>query len=175
MEHHEEYEYDWDSEEVYPQDLTPRERDWIKYFRNIAEVISIKSKDRSTKIGAVIVDNDNAILSTGYNSFPRGIKDNVEERHERPEKYLWTEHGERNAIYNAARKGIRIEGARMFLNCRVSCPDCARAIINAGIREVWFDRDQGAKGAQWTDEMRSKVSVMFEEAGVDTYFYDEIL
>jgi len=175
MEHYEEYVGDLEDETPYPQCMTERERDWIRYFRDIAEVVSTKSKDRSTKIGAVIVDWDNSILSTGYNSFPRGIKDNVEERHERPEKYIWTEHGERNAIYNAARKGIKIEGAKMFLNCRVSCPDCARAIINAGIIEVWFDRDKGAKGKQFDDVQSQKVSTMFQEAGVYTYFYDEIL
>jgi dCMP deaminase len=71
---------------------------WTNYFLNIAEAVKEKSKDQRTKIGAVIVGKDNEIVSTGYNSFPRGIDDDVEERQQRPEKYFWFEHAERNAI-----------------------------------------------------------------------------
>ena len=62
---------------------------WTNYFLNIAEAVKEKSKDQRTKIGAVIVGKDNEIVSTGYNSFPRGIDDDVEERQQRPEKYFW--------------------------------------------------------------------------------------
>ena len=58
---------------------------WTNYFLNIAEAVKEKSKDQRTKIGAVIVGKDNEIVSTGYNSFPRGIDDDVEERQQRPE------------------------------------------------------------------------------------------
>lgn len=74
---------------------------WKEYFRNIAHQIKLKSKDEKTQIGAVIVGIDNEIVSTGYNSYPRGINDSIAERQERPEKYYWFEHAERNAIYNA--------------------------------------------------------------------------
>ena len=66
--------------------------DWKDYFLNIAETVKEKSKDQRTKIGAVIVGNDNEIVSTGYNSFPRGIDDNQESRQVRPEKYYWIVH-----------------------------------------------------------------------------------
>ena len=62
---------------------------WHKYFLSIAEAVKEKSKDERTHIGAVIVGKDNEIVSTGYNSFPRGIDDGVEERQQRPEKYYW--------------------------------------------------------------------------------------
>ena len=75
---------------------------WDQYFLNIAEEVKQKSKDRRTKIGAVIVGKDHEIITTGYNSFPRGINDDVEERQVRPEKYYWFEHAERNALYKAA-------------------------------------------------------------------------
>ena len=65
---------------------------WTEYFLNIAEQVKLKSKDKSTQIGAVIVGVDNEVLSTGYNSFPRGLDDSKEERQERPEKYFWFEH-----------------------------------------------------------------------------------
>ncbi len=88
---------------------------WDQYFLNIAEQVKEKSKDRRTKIGAVIVGPDNEIVSTGYNSFPRGIDDDVEERQVRPEKYYWFEHAERNSIYNAARIGVRLKDTKMYL------------------------------------------------------------
>jgi dCMP deaminase len=62
--------------------------DWNEYFLKIAETVKFKSKDQRTQIGAVIVGRDNEIVSTGYNSFPRGINDNVQERQERPEKFI---------------------------------------------------------------------------------------
>jgi deoxycytidylate deaminase len=64
---------------------------WKEYFRNIAHQVKLKSKDEKTQIGAVIVGEDNEIVSTGYNSFPRGISDDISERQERPEKYFWFE------------------------------------------------------------------------------------
>jgi len=58
---------------------------WNEYFRQIAHTVKAKSKDKYTNIGAVIVGRDNEIISTGYNSFPRGIDDSIEDRQERPE------------------------------------------------------------------------------------------
>ena len=65
---------------------------WVEYFRTLAHTVKLKSKDENTQIGAVIVGKDKEIVSTGYNSFPRGLKDNLKERQERPEKYYWFEH-----------------------------------------------------------------------------------
>ncbi len=62
---------------------------WDTYFINIAEQVKLKSKDKNTQIGVVIVGKDNEIVSTGYNSFPRGINDDIDERQEKPEKYFW--------------------------------------------------------------------------------------
>ena len=62
---------------------------WTEYFLSIAEAVKMKSKDRRTQIGAVIVGEDKEIVSTGFNSFPRGINDDVEERQVLPEKYYW--------------------------------------------------------------------------------------
>ena len=103
---------------------------WVEYFRNLAHQVKLKSKDENTQIGAIIVGKDKEIVSTGYNSFPRGLKDNKESRQERPEKYYWFEHGERNAIYNAARIGVSTKGCTMYLSCGIPCVDCARGIIN---------------------------------------------
>ena len=88
---------------------------WNEYFRGIVHQVKLKSKDERTQIGALIVGVDNEIVSTGYNSFPRGIVDSRPERQERPEKYYWFEHAERNAIYNAARIGVSTKGCTMYL------------------------------------------------------------
>jgi dCMP deaminase len=146
---------------------------WAEYFRNIAGQVKTKSKDQYTQIGAVIVGKNNEIVSTGYNSFPRGINDTVQERQERPEKYFWFEHAERNAIYNAARIGVSTEGCIMYLTCDIPCADCTRGIINAGITKVVCNQYAGgAKGPQWAESIRRSL-IMFEEAGVTVEYYHE--
>src|ERR1700739_3518019 len=79
---------------------------WDRRFMVLAASIGSWSKDRSAKTGCVIVGPDRLIRSTGFNGFVRGVDDEVAARHERPAKYSWTEHAERNGIYNAARLGI---------------------------------------------------------------------
>ena len=145
---------------------------WVSYFRELAHTVKNKSKDESTQIGAVIVGKDHEIVSTGYNSFPRGIVDNIKERQERPEKYYWFEHAERNAIYNAARIGVSTKGTTMYLSCGVPCADCARGIINAGIKKIYCERVDVTKGERWK-ESQERSWDMFVEADVQVCFYDE--
>lgn len=135
---------------------------WDEKYINLCNYIAENwSKDRSTKVAAVIVNNRKKIVSLGYNGFPIGIDDSVEERHERPEKYLWTEHAERNAIYSAAELGVSVRGCTMYCNY-LPCPDCARAIIQSGITEVIFFQsvvNSGNSAVEHTKEM-------FLEAGI---------
>jgi dCMP deaminase len=144
---------------------------WDEYFINIAEQVKLKSKDNKTQIGVVIVGKDNEIVSTGYNSFARGINDNVNERQERPEKYFWFEHAERNAIYNAARIGVSTLGTTMYMTCGISCADCARAIINSGISKIVLREGKGATNIKW-QESAERSMIMFKEAGVIVEYYD---
>ena len=144
---------------------------WTNYFLNIAEAVKEKSKDQRTKIGAVIVGKDNEIVSTGYNSFPRGIDDDVEERQQRPEKYFWMVHGELNAILNAARIGVSTNGCKMYLTCGIPCSNCGRAIINAGITELYCKVEDTTQNRKKWDEESSKTKQMFEESGVKITFY----
>lgn len=144
---------------------------WSEYYFNIAHAVKLKSKDQHTKIGAVIVGPDGEIVSTGYNSLPRGINDFIPERYERPEKYNWMEHAERNAIYNAARIGVSTKGCEMYMTCGMSCIDCARAIVQAGISKIHLIPGTGAKE---TPNLDYKLSLrMFEEAKVKIEFYRE--
>lgn len=147
---------------------------WDEYFKGIAEVVKQKSKDESTKIGAVIVGGDNEIISTGYNSFPRGLDDDVEERQQRPEKYSWFEHAERNAIYNAARIGVSVKDSTMYLTCGIPCVDCARGIINSGIKNIYCVKGEhishGLKGTHWNENIQ-KAKKMLVECGVNIHYY----
>lgn len=116
-----------------------KRRSWDEYFLDIAELISTRSKDPSTKVGAVIV-RDKTILSTGYNGFARGINDDIPERYDRPEKYLWTIHAEENAILNAGRLGVKTEGASLYVIPMHPCSNCALSIVQSGIKEVIFKK-----------------------------------
>lgn len=137
---------------------------WDQFYLKMADLIASRSKDRSAKIGAVLV-KDNAVISMGYNGFPRGVNDDVEARHERPAKYSYTEHGERNAILNAARHGISTFGSTMYTQ-GVPCADCSRAVIQAGCSRVvayWQANERIFPG--WIESCRMGRE-MLEEAGV---------
>jgi dCMP deaminase len=126
------------------------------------------SKDRSRKVGAIIVKDDTDVVA-GWNGFPRGIDDEVEERHQRPAKYLWSEHSERNAIYNAARMGRATDGCRIY-QTMYPCAHCARALIQSGIVEViTYEPD-------WNDltyaEEFAVTKEMLAEAGVHVRFVE---
>ncbi|NWF85210.1 MAG: dCMP deaminase family protein [Bryobacteraceae bacterium] len=140
--------------------------DWDRYFLEICRVVAVRSKDPSTKVGCVIVGPAHEIRSTGYNSLPRHIRDDKPERFERPAKYLWIEHAERNAIYNAARAGTPLEGCSLYADL-MPCMDCARAIVQAGIVEVVVDetRYQQYSGPMYSEQF-AKVLELFGEAGV---------
>ena len=133
---------------------------WTEYFLGIASQVKLKSKDKYTQIGVVLVGKDNEIVSTGYNSFPRGIDDMVDERQERPEKYYWFEHAERNSIYNAARIGVSTKGSKMYMTCGVPCADCARAIINAGVEEIWVKENIGGGREKWAESAVRSIQML---------------
>ena len=145
--------------------------DWKEYFLGLAEQVKLKSKDESTQIGAVIVGADNEVLSTGYNSFPRGLDDNKPERQERPEKYFWFEHAERNAIYNAARVGTPLIDSKIYLTSGLPCMDCARGIVNSGIKTVYCKETCTTKNKEKWDESQKKSLQLLLECGVDVIYY----
>lgn len=145
---------------------------WTQRWMDLARLVATWSKDKSRQVGAVIVDERdgrNDQVSMGWNGFPRGVNDSVPTRHLRPEKYKWTEHAERNAIYNAAAKGYALHGCSIYLPW-YPCADCARAIIQSGLAKViavepdWND-------PQYCDDF-NLVCVMFEEAGVSVRFVE---
>lgn len=143
---------------------------WHDYYLAVCRSVALRSKDPSTQIGCIIVGPAHEIRSTGYNSFPRGINDKVPERLKRPEKYLWIEHAERNAIYNAARAGTSLQGCTIYVEV-TPCMDCARAIVQAGIERVVVDADRMRQySSKRYDEQFKKVKVLFREANIKVEF-----
>ena len=136
-------------------------------FFGIGRVVCLWSKDPSTKTGAVVIGPDKEIRATGYNGLVRGVDDNIPERMERPTKYDFFEHAERNAIYNACLTGASLKGCTIY--CTLTpCTDCARAIIQTGIKEVvtyeYKPKDNDPKNT-WRDKLNYSAQ-MFAEAGV---------
>lgn len=145
-----------------------------EYFMSMAYLVAMKSKDPKTRIGAVIVGVDNEVVSVGYNGLCRGVDDNVLERNERPTKYAFYEHGERNSIYNAARIGVSTKGCRMYTQ-GIPCCDCGRGVIQAGITEVIVHRQWNNLNATKWIESSNHSKEMFLEAGVTLRYYDGFL
>ena len=149
---------------------------WNQYFMLKAYAAATKSKDRSTHVGAVVIGPDNEVRTSGYNSFPRNLNDNVEARYERPLKYMWTEHAERNAIYNAARTGVALKDCDMYCMW-FPCHECARAILGSGIKKVIYHKefqDAFTENPLW-DESHTIAQEMFLEAGVEVIEWSGVL
>lgn len=123
--------------------------------------VSRKSNDPSTKVGCVLFKNGE-VVSSGYNAFPRGVSA-TNNRWQRPAKYKWVEHAERNAIYKAAREGIPLNGT--VAACTLfPCADCARALIQVGVKQL-IVKEPNMSNARWGNNFNIALK-MFNEAGV---------
>lgn len=105
---------------------------WHKRFMELAILISTWSKDPTRCVGAVIVDTNNRIISTGFNGFPKGVMDDDPTRYTRPNKYYYTEHAELNAILFAKQD---LSGYTIYSNF-FPCVNCTRSIIQSNIKRV---------------------------------------
>ena len=116
---------------------------WDEYFMGVAVLAAQRSKDPSTQVGACIVDNDKRIISTGYNGFPHGCSDDDfpwnRDKSKGETKYQFVVHAELNAILNAG--GRPLFGSTVYV-ALFPCNECAKAIIQAGIKEVIYLSDK---------------------------------
>lgn len=135
---------------------------WDLRFIKIAKEIASWSKD-STKVGCCIVKDKNPI-SMGFNGFPTKIDDNVEERHERPLKYLYTVHAEANALVQAAKNGQQTKDCVIYVTL-FPCANCAGLIVNAGIIKVVCENKPDFYDERWGENWRI-ASQIFDEANI---------
>ena len=133
---------------------------WDEYFMGVAMLAALRSKDPSTQVGACIVSPDNIIISTGYNGMPKGCNDDEFpwDRTGEDTKYPYVVHAELNAILNANGRDLR--GSRIYV-ALFPCNECAKAIIQSGIREIYYLSDK------YADTPTTKASKrMLDAAGV---------
>lgn len=132
---------------------------WDQWFIGLAKYISTASKDPSTQVGAVIVDKQNRVISTGYNGFAKGVKDLPERLQDREVKYSIVVHAEINAIVFATQP---LQGATLYLYPFLSCSQCSSIIINAGIKRVVAPINDNPR---WKSSFEMSKSI-YHEAGV---------
>lgn len=132
---------------------------WLRRFLDHASHVAGWSKDPSTKVGAIAVDDSRVVLETGFNGLPRGVSD-LPERMERPAKYLWTAHAEENLVAQAARP--RLKGSTVYVT-HLCCNSCARMLVNAGVKKVVC----GNGTTSMPVEQFEIALAMFAEAGVE--------
>ena len=141
---------------------------WDEYFMGVAKLSGMRSKDPHSQVGACIVSPDNKILSMGYNGFPMGCSDDefpwAREGDELDTKYFYVTHSELNAILNY--RGGSLEGAKLYV-ALFPCNECAKAIIQAGIKTIVYECDK------YADSPAVKASKrMLDAAGVRYYQYN---
>lgn len=137
---------------------------WDLRFMEMAREVSQWSKDPSKQIGCVAVGDNHQVLSTGYNGFPRGISDDEERYEDREVKYKYVVHAEKNCIYNACLNGISLAGAKLYAYGLPICSECAKGIIQVGIKEVIID--EGSFIIPKWNESFEFTKHLFEEADV---------
>lgn len=141
---------------------------WDEYFMGVALLSGMRSKDPNTQVGCCIVSQDNKILSMGYNGLPMGCSDDnfpwAREGEDPLEmKYVYTVHSELNAILNY--RGGSLEGAKLYVSL-FPCNECAKAIIQSGIKEVIY----GSNKYEDTPSVKASMR-MFDAAGVNYHEY----
>lgn len=140
---------------------------WDEYFMGVAALSGMRSKDPNTQVGACIVSYNNKILSMGYNGLPTGCSDDefpwCREGDPLENKYFYTTHSELNAILNY--RGGSLEGAKMYVTL-FPCNECAKAIIQAGIKCVVYKENKYADTPSVIASQR-----MFKAAGVELIHY----
>ncbi len=143
----------------------------LKYLRLARHQAELFSKDPSTKVGCIMLAPGSLqVLSLGYNGMPRGIDERRPERWERPIKYRYVEHAERNCIYNACRHGTPLEGAVAVVTL-FPCVDCARALIQSGVRQL-VSVQPDPDCARWGDDHRFALDLL-TEAGMSLLLFDD--
>lgn len=142
-------------------DGTLRSQTWDERFMFIAHEIATWSKDPSTKVGCVLVDDRRRIIGTGYNGFPRGVSDDPARYQDRPTKYLMVQHAEVNAVLQAV---AGTEGATAYVTHH-PCSSCAGVLIQAGIARIVTNTPSSDLESRFKDSFKA-ARTMLSEAGI---------
>lgn len=139
---------------------------WNCRFMDMAHLVATWSKDPSSKVGAVIVDKNRRIISTGYNGLAIGVEDSIERLTNRDIKYKIILHAEENAIMFAKRD---LSGCSLYVTTLPPCAHCASLIIQSGIKTVYACKSDIPE--RWK-ESYDLTTAMFNESGVKLVFLD---
>ena len=137
---------------------------WDERYLRLAKEVATWSKDPSKQVGAIAIGEKGQVLSQGYNGFPRGVKDSKERYNHKETKYRYVVHAEQNCIYNATYNGVSLKGASMYVYGLPVCNECAKAMIQVGIKRIVMPFD-GEIPEIW-QESCEKAKALCEEAGV---------
>ena len=146
--------------------MTDNNNIWNYRFMDMAHLVATWSKDPSSKVGAVIVDANRRIISTGYNGLAIGVEDSIERLTNRDIKYKIILHAEENAIMFAKRD---LSGCSLYVTTLPPCAHCASLIIQSGIKTVYACKSDIPE--RWK-ESYDLTTAMFNEAGVKLVFLD---
>ena len=142
---------------------------WDVWFMKQVYLAAEKSKDPSTKIGAVLV-RDNHIISTGFNGFPIGVLDKKNRYADREVKYDLVVHAEDNSVLSAARFGISTLGTILYTQ-GVPCNECAKSVIQGGIKKIVVHKQWSMGHSRWKDSCLISER-MFKEAKIPIVYLD---
>ena len=145
---------------------------WDVWFMKQVYLAAEKSKDPSTKIGAVLV-RDKHIISSGYNGFPIGVKDKKGRYTKRELKYEFVVHAEDNSVLSAARFGISTLDTVLYTQ-GIPCCECAKSVIQGGIKEIVVHKQWSMGHSRWKESCKIS-SIIFKEAGIPIRYLDAVL
>lgn len=142
---------------------------WHIRFMDLAKEISLWSKDPSTKIGAIAVRN-RRVIAQGYNGFPANIRDDIDRLKEREVKYKYMIHAEMNMIFNAAKEGVSLQDADVYVWGLPTCSECAKGLIQSGVSTVFISEEclseRWAKSWEFSKDLYWESGMNYELLGL---------
>ena len=140
-------------------------------FWPIVEAVASMSKDPSTRVGALALDDNMNIIATGFNGFPRGVKDDISRYMDRDTKLRLVSHAEQNLIAQAAYGGRTLKGSTILVSSLYPCANCAKSIIQAGVVRVMSPEPDSSD--RWLEESKW-AKLMFDESSVEQIYVRKI-
>ena len=142
---------------------------WDLRFLDLAAQIATWSKDPSSQLGAIAVDENRTVIAQGYNGFPKGVRDFPERYADKELKYKLIVHAEQNCIYNAARRGAALENSTLYISGLPVCHECCKGVIQAGFKRVVMRHKPMTE--KWRESFEIS-KLMLNESGIEWKCYE---